>query len=166
VSQSAFSRLVILRHAEATAARADLDDHQRPLTERGRADVSGVARRLDALGWTPDEVHCSDAARTVETWACVEDTLRTGLMPTFSRRLYLAGWVAFCQQVGGARGDTVCVVGHNPGLEEVVELLCGRRVALGTSYAALLQRPPAPWSLAIEPDTWSLVDQVRPEDAD
>jgi phosphohistidine phosphatase len=158
-----FLRLVVMRHAKSDQ-HGGLADHARPLNDRGRIDAPRVAGRLDELGWVPDHVISSDAARTVETWACMEDRLRTGIDPVFSRRLYLAGWMSFCQQVAGATGETVLLLGHNPGWEEVVELLCGESIAMTTSNAVLLRRDVVPWNLALEPDGWALVDVVRPKE--
>lgn len=160
---SPFLRLIVMRHAKSDQAPG-VPDHQRPLNDRGRADAPHIAARLDELGWTPDAVMCSDAARTVETWSCMEDRLRTGVEPVFSRRLYLSGWTPFCQQVGEAAGDTVLALGHNPGWEEVVELLCGHSVRLTTGNAVLLRREFVPWNLALEPDAWGLVDVLRPKE--
>ena len=159
-----FLRLVLMRHASASAAAPGADDHTRALDARGRSEATAVAARLDALGWVPDEVVCSDSARTAETWATMEDLLRSGVTPTFRRGLYLAGWTGFCQHVGRATRPTVLALGHNPGFEEVCELLCGEAVALGTGDAALLQRSVVPWELALEPDAFSLIDVVRAKD--
>lgn len=158
-----FLRLVVMRHAKSDHHQG-LSDHARPLNERGRRDAPRIAARLDELGWTPDEVVSSDSVRTVETWSCMEDRLQTSLEPRFTRRLYLGGWMPFAQVVGGSTGNTVLVLGHNPGWEDVVELLCGEHVRMTTANAVLLRRDPVPWSVAVEPDAWGLVDVLRPKE--
>ncbi len=163
MTDAPFLRLVVMRHAKSDHHHG-IPDHQRPLNDRGRRDAPRVAERLDELGWVPDQVISSDSARTVETWSCMEDCLHTGLEPSFTRRLYLASWMPFAQTVGEARGDTVLVLGHNPGWEEVVELLCGQHVRLTTGNAVLLRRDPVPWSIAVEPDAWAVVDILRPKE--
>lgn len=163
MTHAPFLRLVVMRHAKSDQ-HLGLPDHQRPLSARGRRDAPRIGARLDELGWTPDEVVCSDSARTMETWSCLEDQLETRLEPRFTRRLYLGGWMPFVQTVGGSQGDTVLVIGHNPGWEDVVELLCGQHVRMTTGNAVLLRREPVPWNMAVEPDAWGLVDVLRPKE--
>jgi phosphohistidine phosphatase len=161
---NARQQLVILRHGKAMAATAGGLDHGRPLAERGVAEVPRVAARLAELGWEPDEVFCSDALRTTETLHHADRVWRLDDEPHITRRLYLASAQRIGEVLRHATGQTVAVVGHNPGLEELVQLLAGTSVRLTTANAALLWRPPAPWSRSFEPDGWSLVDVIRPAD--
>ncbi len=160
---NARQQLVVFRHAKAQAAVHGQTDHERALADRGRRDAPRVAQRLAELGWEPDEVFSSDSLRTTETLHAVQSVL--GLPePRFTRRLYLAPARAIGEVLRQASGQTVMVVGHNPGLEDLVELLAGTSVQMTTANAALLWRPPAPWPRAFEPDGWSLVDVIRPKE--
>ena len=163
MSGARFLRLVVMRHAKSDHHQG-LPDHARPLNARGRRDAPRVASRLQDLGWWPEEVFSSDSARTMETWAAMAAASASPLEPLWTRRLYLAGWMPFAQVVGRAQAPTVLALGHNPGWEQVVELLCGESVRLTTANAVLLRREAVPWNIALEPDAWGLVDIVRPKD--
>lgn len=161
-----FQRLIVMRHAKSAWATGGLTDHQRPLNPRGRSDAPRIATRLAELGWTPDRVVSSDSARTQETWARMADALSEVAQVEFTRRLYHAGREAFVGVVSQLPDRDRCVLalGHNPGWEEIVEWLCGERVALTTANAVLLRRDPAPWRQALEPGRWSVVDVLRPRE--
>ena len=68
-------RLIVMRHAKSSWKDPGQTDHERPLNGRGRRSAPLVAARLAELGWAPTRVHSSDAARTVETWRGMEETM-------------------------------------------------------------------------------------------
>lgn len=158
-------RLIVVRHAKAAPADHG-PDHARPLTERGRRDARRVAERLVELGWVPQRVLSSDSARTLETWEHMSDRLPAGIPLLPSRRLYNAG-IPELKELLSEQPDevsAVMAVGHNPGWENVVSLLTGNLVAMGTAHAALLLRPLPGWNRAFEPGTWQLVELLRPKE--
>nr|WP_279590143.1 histidine phosphatase family protein [Rhizomicrobium palustre] len=116
-----------MRHAKAVPLEAELEDHERALAEKGRDDIAHVAAYLKAEGVLPDVVLCSSAARTRET---LEIALAAwGSTPSVHvlDDLYLARWLTIVNLIRQVRepGQTLLVVGHNPGLEE-----CARHLAL------------------------------------
>ena len=160
-----FLRLIVMRHAKSSWTSGVSTDHERPLNGRGRSDVGRVAQRLGELGWVPDHVLSSDSKRTQETWAGMTDRLPE-VPVAFTRRLYHAGIEAFCDVVREQAGEARCllVLGHNPGWEDVIEWLCGEPLRLTTANAVLLRHDPVPWREALSPDSWALVDVLRPRD--
>lgn len=159
-----------MRHAKSSWEDAE-DDHARPLTDRGRRDAARIAVRLSDLGWIPDRVVSSDAARTLETWArmsgafgpAAQDGRSIELLTT--RRLYHADPDAFCAVLSEQPEHlrTLLVLGHNPGWEGVARRLTGLPIGLSTATAVLMARPAdAAWGPSTEPHTWSLVDVLRP----
>lgn len=155
-------RLIVQRHAKASAASGGASDHERVLASRGRDDAPTVAQQLGERGWVPDEVFCSDALRTTETFACLDGVLRLEHPPHLDGRLYLASPRMLVEVLRQAQEPTVMVVGHNPGLEGLVELLSGARVTMKTSHAVLLSRPVQPWTRALAPDSWRLDAHLGP----
>ena len=59
--------LVIVRHAKSSWDY-DVDDHERPLSARGRRDAEALGRLLSQRSLRPDLVFCSTATRTRQTW--------------------------------------------------------------------------------------------------
>ena len=159
-----FLRLIVMRHAKSAWTTGVATDHARPLNGRGRDDAPRIAQRLGELGWVPDRVLASDSARTQETWARMTDRL-PDVPVTLTRRLYHAGIEAFCDVVREQQ-DARCllVLGHNPGWEEVVEWLSGEPVRMTTANAVLLRHDPVSWREALAPDSWALVDVLRPKE--
>ncbi len=110
--------LVLLRHAKAEPARAD--DHARVLAPQGRRDAAAAGRWFVATGISPDLVVVSTAERARQTWAGV------GISPAvYDERLYLATEDELLDVVRETQEDvqTLVLVGHNPGLEELVRAL-------------------------------------------
>ena len=60
-------RLVIMRHAKSSWKDQKLDDHERPLNNRGRRDAPIVADAIFERGWIPDIILVSSSKRTIQT---------------------------------------------------------------------------------------------------
>jgi phosphohistidine phosphatase len=104
-------RLILIRHAKSDWSLA-LDDHARPLNKRGRRSAPLIGAWLSENGYLPDEVICSDAVRTRETF----DRLGIEAPVTYTRLLYLAEAEDILEVLRAAEGATVALIGHNPGI--------------------------------------------------
>ena len=69
-------RLILMRHAKSSWADDDAADIDRVLNCRGRKSCKAVGRWLRDEGQIPDQVLCSSAARTRETWDRIAAELR------------------------------------------------------------------------------------------
>ncbi|ASW53011.1 histidine phosphatase family protein [Plantactinospora sp. KBS50] len=142
--------IVLLRHAKADRPGRVADD-ERALTAGGHADAAAAGAWLEHSGYRPQEVICSPAKRTRQTWQDVALGMtaphpgeHTGDAGTSGRRPLdppavpgLGPVVRYEEQVyGGQAGDlldlvrqageavsTVLLVGHNPAVSELSELL-------------------------------------------
>src|SRR5690349_20367351 len=132
-------RLVLLRHAKS-AWPDGTPDRKRPLTARGRRDASAAGQWLRAHLPGLDAVACSPAQRARETWALVAAELADPPEAAFDDELYGAPPDALVDVVVALPDDvaTALLVGHNPGLAEVVELLSGERAEMRTASMAVL----------------------------
>ena len=120
-------RLLLLRHAKAERAAADAEDHERPLSRRGRVDAEGIGAAIEARGLEPDHVLCSSSRRTRETFDRIRPHLPEELAVVIDRELYLAPPDRILARIAAVddRVRTLLVVGHNPGIAELAELLAG-----------------------------------------
>ena len=124
-------QLSLLRHAKTELGHALLADFDRPLAERGRRDAPRMAAYMHAEAIAPDLVLCSTALRTRQTLELVLEGLVSdarGPRILFDDGLYLAESAALLgriQRVTPAVGH-VMVIGHNPGLHELVLRLVGK----------------------------------------
>lgn len=120
-------RLYVLRHAKSSRDDPDLPDRLRPLARRGRTAVSALARHMETTRIAPDLVLCSPAVRAVQTWEGVASGLPAGTAVDVDDELYgvSAGGLLMRLRRLPPDVDSVLVVGHNPGLEDLVLGLVG-----------------------------------------
>ena len=116
-------RLVVMRHSKAEATGPS--DRERALAPRGHADAGEAGEWLRGQGIEPDAALVSDALRTQETWAAVAGGAGWNLEPDFSASLYAAGPDVAIDLVRetDAGVSTLVVIGHNPTMAYVAELL-------------------------------------------
>ena len=160
--------LLILRHAKSSWKHAGLADHDRPLNRRGSRDAPRVGLLLRRQRLTPDLIVSSTAERARSTAAQVADGSGCGGPLELDRQLYLAEPEAVVDVVRGLGGEAsrVLVVGHNPGLEELVARLTGRAEVLPTAALAQIELPLAEWA-DLRPFTRGrLAGLWRPRDLD
>jgi phosphohistidine phosphatase len=139
--------LVLIRHAKSDWS-GDERDFDRPLAPRGRrqAPVSGAwisdNLRLDAVVVSP-------AARARATWDLVAAELDYQPGVTHDVRVYAASADTLLDVVREQPDDasTVALVGHNPGLEDLLALLTGTDEPMPTSAVAVIDLD-GPWSAA------------------
>lgn len=105
-------RLILMRHAKSSWDDPWLDDHARPLNARGRRSAAALGDWLRARGHLPDMILSSDARRTRDT--C--DGLALNAPVTYTPTLYHADAETMLDALDAAQGDTVLMVGHNPGI--------------------------------------------------
>ena len=156
-------RVIVMRHAKSSWSSGVASDHQRPLNPRGQRDAPRIAQELARLGWAPDHVLCSDAARTHETWAYMADELPVAtldLRPELyhSSRHDLEPLLARLPDTV----STVLCLGHNPGWEHMVSVRSGQAIAMKTANAALFRIASDSWKSALQA-TWELDRILRPK---
>jgi phosphohistidine phosphatase len=117
--------LLLVRHAAAAGKRADSADRDRSLTPEGRRAAHRLGQYLRSNGISPDHVLCSPARRARETLDGIAETLDRLPPADFDDRLYLAGSLTLLEHLHDAPAETQCLllIGHNPGLEELVRAL-------------------------------------------
>jgi phosphohistidine phosphatase len=129
--------LLVLRHGKA--GESDLGDRERELTPRGRRDAKAIAKTIAHRKLSPERIISSSAARALETAKLVARELDFDGPLESLEELYLAEPERYLSAVArlGGEAERVLLVGHNPGLEQLVEHLTGGRVALPTAALAV-----------------------------
>jgi len=158
--------LLILRHAKSSWSNSRLADHDRPLNDRGRRDAPRMGRLLRDEGVVPELIISSSAERALTTAEQV--ALSSGYEEEIevTRELYHAAAEDYIAQLRkrGREQSTIMVVGHNPGLEELVELLTDEDEVLSTAALARVALPIRTWQELDEATQGTLVDLWRPKD--
>ena len=123
--------LLILRHAKSSWDSDAATDYDRPLAKRGEKDAPRMGQWLRDEGVVPDMVISSPARRAEQTTLSVCQAL--GIKKRLIRweaGVYGASLGGLLKVLQSCPEDakTVLLVGHNPGLETLVEYLAGTQL--------------------------------------
>lgn len=124
--------LLILRHGKSDWSTG-VDDYHRPLKERGIRAAQQVGSWLARQDMLPELVVTSPALRALTTASLACDAMGTGSRVILKdRRIYAADVDALLEVLGDCPPDAgrVMLVGHNPGLEELLVWLAGADIPL------------------------------------
>ena len=120
--------LFLIRHAKSSWDDSTLDDHERPLNQRGKANAPIMAKRLQKLGIKPDMLFSSTAQRAGSTAQVFAEHLdfpqpKISYVPD----LYLASAGMLQDFIGKIENSLnfVLIFGHNPGLTLLVNQVWG-----------------------------------------
>ena len=140
--------LLVMRHAKSSWKDASLSDHDRPLNKRGRTAAPRMGELIRDQGILPDYIATSSALRARATAEAVADAC--GYSGTIRElcELYLAPPAAYVQAVRGIDTDLgrVLVVGHNPGITQLVCELARADEVMPTGALALIELPIRRWA--------------------
>ena len=165
--------LLVLRHAKSAWDTDASTDFDRPLAKRGKKDAPRMGAWMAEQGPGPDHVVSSPAKRARQTVkrVCKEIGFDTGGI-RWDPEVYAAGiseLLGVLERCPPEAG-TVLLVGHNPGLEDMITFL-DAAVELPPDGKLL---PTAALARLQMPDDWSelsrgdarLIDVTRPKDLD
>ena len=162
--------LLILRHAKSDWTSGPASDFDRPLAKRGKKDAPRVGEWLYREGLVPDMVISSSAERARQTAVKVcksMDFKKKNIQ--WDDKVYEAGVTDLLNVLARCPPEerAVLLVGHNPGLEDLVCYLAVDEVEepsdgklLPTAALARLEMPDD-WT-ALEAGCAQLVSVTRP----
>ncbi len=165
------SILIIMRHAKSGWPEQVRSDFDRPLAPRGEADAPRMGKWLRKHGLVPDKVISSPAQRARSTAELVVEKLRIPAKRIiFEDRIYDAGLRQLLDVVAahGADTDALLLIGHNPGLEQLLTHLAleppprdERGKLMTTAAVAVLEFK---GRIGVKPGSGRLQQLVRPRD--
>lgn len=118
-------KLILVRHAKSDWGMPELNDFDRPLNKRGEKNAPTMGERLQARGVIPECIYSSPARRARETARLLAETLAFEDAVVFNEDIYEAhvdDLLDIIQSFDDA-WQTVMLVGHNPGMTELANLL-------------------------------------------
>ena len=139
--------VLLLRHAKSSWDHPGRNDRERPLNKRGKRQAPEMGKLINAENLTPDLILSSPAKRACKTAQAVAeacgydgeieqiDDFYPGAPDDYLRVL--------SELPDGVR--RVMVVGHNPGLEELLRVLVGELRTLSTATLAQVELPLEAW---------------------
>lgn len=120
-------RLILTRHAKSSWDDPRMADHDRPLNGRGTRAAHELGDWLASRGYEPEEVLCSTALRTRQTWeATAAAVLEVRPVVRFIDKLYNASPDLMLATLKTATAHSVMMIGHNPGIAEFARTLPAR----------------------------------------
>ncbi len=116
-------QLILIRHAKASDDAPT--DIKRPLSGRGRRDAAAIGTTLADQGRVIDRAAVSPAVRARQTWDAARAALPGKVDTDVDDRVYDNSVDALLDVVHGMPDtvQTLAVVGHNPSLAELADLL-------------------------------------------
>jgi phosphohistidine phosphatase len=140
-------KLLIMRHAKSSWKDSGISDHERPLKKRGLKDAAEIGKILKRKELVPDKILSSDAVRAADTAAIVADKSGYKKEIEYSGRLYMAEGSVIVDLIHSQPDSikTLLVVGHNPGMEALVQLLSKKIESLGTANVACFEADIKSW---------------------
>lgn len=152
--------LLLLRHAKSDWGSPEQPDIERPLNQRGHQSAALMGTWLMRQHIQPEWAICSTAQRVRETMTdlCSNLSLPESLIQ-FDQRLYLADLNTLLDSLSQCPNDMdyILLVGHNPGLEQLLIYLCGPNLPRSKSGKLMATATLAHINL---PDDWH---QLAPE---
>lgn len=150
-------QLILARHAKSDWADEGLDDHDRPLNDRGRRDAPAMARSVLRRGVRPEVLLSSTAVRAAATAAAFGEEFEVEV--TERAELYLAEPDALLEAARTSGAAEVMVVAHDPGMSALVSRLADRDVRMVTAAVAIFTWHDGDWTDVgvLPPDEFELL---------
>jgi len=157
--------LYLLRHAKSSWADESMRDFDRPLANRGREACAIIGELIAEKGIDFDLVLVSTAVRTRETLDLIKQRAKFNGEVRYDERIYEATTSQLLEVISEMESDreSVLLVGHNPGIEDLLELLTRQHVRITTANFAKIDINVPTWSANLV-SNGTLDWIIRPED--
>lgn len=158
--------LLIMRHGKSSWKHKDLADHERPLAKRGVRDSGMMGEFIREKELTPQLILSSTAVRTIQTAQIFSEVDGFHGNTIALDSLYLAEAEIYVQELKKLSDEyeRVMVIGHNPGLETLLQMITGRIEALPTGVIAYVSLPISKWAELEGDAEGELIQLWRPKE--
>lgn len=140
--------LYLLRHAKSSWKDESLVDFERPLAGRGRRACETIAGLIRSEQIEFDLLLSSTAVRARETIERIRQLAKLRNELRFDERIYEASTDRLLEVISQIENDrkNVLLIGHNPGFEELLQLLTGDTERVPTACLAKIKLKISKWS--------------------
>ena len=161
-------QLLVLRHAKSSWKDLSLRDFERPLNKRGQKDAPRMGQLLNEHHLKPDQIITSAAVRARLTAEAVAVNCGYDAEIFATSDLYMASPAAYFEVLNHVQDSNtlVMVVGHNPGIEDLVEDLTDQWHRMPTGALAHIQLDIDSWRTLDFDTAGSLLNIWRPKEID
>jgi phosphohistidine phosphatase len=158
-------RLYLLRHAKSSWKDRDVADIDRPLNKRGLKAAAFMGQLMQENDLRPDMVLVSTAVRTRATAELVRQSWPDEVDLVYDARIYDASPQALRQVISEVDDSytAVLLIGHNPGIEGLINYLTGTIESMPTAALAVITLDIDEW-FAINDGVGTLQHVYRPKE--
>jgi phosphohistidine phosphatase len=158
--------LLIMRHAKSSWKATDLSDRERPLNKRGKKDAPRMAEVIVEKELVPQHILTSPAVRSLDTAKALAASMHFSGEIEIVDALYMAEAEVYVEELRQVSDsfERVLLIGHNPGLESLLQILSGKLESLPTCTLAHLSLPVNSWADLKMDIEGELVDLIKPAD--
>jgi phosphohistidine phosphatase len=141
-------KLMLLRHAKSSWGNPGLRDFDRPLNGRGERAAPFMGEVMRRHGLDPEVIISSPATRAKRTAQLVADAALWKTIIQYDERIYeaTAGQLLELASELPAEVNSALLIGHNPGMENLLYHLTGEDRHLATATLAVLHFDTDDWT--------------------
>ncbi|MEA4812358.1 MAG: histidine phosphatase family protein [Anaerolineaceae bacterium] len=157
--------LFLMRHGKSSWKEKGIPDEKRPLKKRGVESATMIGRTLKANEIVPELILSSPAKRAKNTAEIVAKESHYPNKPELVESFYMgepSDYIARLQQIP-AEVDKVMLIGHNPGLEALLQLIDGHVDAMPTGSLAVVKLDVSSWEAVSMETTGNMIAFWDPE---
>ncbi|MEH6624937.1 MAG: histidine phosphatase family protein [Motiliproteus sp.] len=117
--------LYLIRHAKSSWDNPQLDDHDRPLNNRGFKSIAIIAERIAEYDWHAQKLASSTALRAMTTATGLAEAIAGGQPAAAESELYTFSQEGLKRYLQKQPDSISCIalVGHNPAMEMLLDYL-------------------------------------------
>ena len=157
--------LFVLRHAKSSWENPDWSDFERPLNSRGLDAARFIGELIYERALQPQIIVSSPAKRAKQTAILVKEIAEVSKPVKFDERIYEASPHALFNLIRefDEKWESVLIVGHNPGFENLVRMLTTEAVSMPTAALARINLDIENWH-DLETNSNELEFLIRPKE--
>jgi phosphohistidine phosphatase len=158
--------VLLMRHAKSSWKDHKLKDIERPLNKRGKKDAPRMGHLIKDKELQPQLILSSPAVRAKQTIELFTEKLDHKVKVEYLDAFYLAEPNIYADALRALPDDLerVMLVGHNPGLEGLLQILSGQVESLPTAAIAYIVLPVSHWSELKEDTHGEIIELWKPRD--
>jgi len=140
--------VLLMRHAKSSWKEPGTVDWERPLNKRGRRDAPRMGQLLLQEDLVPEVIVSSSALRARQTAEAVAEAMGFDSDITYLDELYGAMASQYLDVLRRLQDDVdvALVIGHNPELQYLIEVLTGENEHLPTAAIAQIRASVEQWA--------------------
>lgn len=158
--------LILMRHAKSSWKDSHLEDHERPLNKRGKKAAPLMGKVIHEMELVPQLILSSTAVRARETVEAVIDVCKYKGQVEYLDSFYMNEPTVYIDRLRTLPDEIerIMVVGHNPALEGLLQILSRQIESLPTAAVAHISLPINHWSELNNDSYGDLIGLWRPKE--